>query len=196
MILLSVAHSASAKGAYNPAYSVSEYELSQIMTSSCKSILDINQIPCDVLDVGKMRPYMSYKLNYIRRVKPELAIEIHLNSGNKNADYPMCVYYKNNALTKRCAQIILNNLKTGFEKQGWTKVRLLEVPTEIKGFDNSRYTFVTKTPCPSIIVEPLFISNNEQCKYLLSHGALNSIGEMIGEAILDWHAEKTHKGAV
>lgn len=186
MILLSVAHSASAKGAYNANFSVSEYEFSQIMTHACKVSLESNGIECDVLDVGFMKQYMSYKLNYIKRVNPELAIEIHLNSGSKTATYPMCIFYKNNDSAKRLSHMILNNLKIGFGNQGWTNVQPLDVPTERKGFDNKRYSFVLKSTVPAIIVEPLFISNDLQCKYLMSEGALSAVGMIIGEAIISW----------
>lgn len=190
MILLSIAHSAIAKGAYNSTFNVSEYDCSQIMTLGCKSVLDSNDLENEVMDVGKMRPYMSYKLNYLKKVNPELAVEIHLNSGSKTADYPMCIFYKNDDSTRRCSQLILNNLKIGFEPHGWTNVQMLDVPTERKGFDNKRFVFILKSTCPSIIVEPMFLSNDIQCKYIMSDGALNAVGMLIGEAIVTWKKEK------
>lgn len=188
MILLSVAHSGAQKGYRNEKFGLSEYPLSQGITKSCAEYLKTNKEEIDVLDVGDMANYRTYKKKYINNLNAEISIEIHLNSGAKKAKYHSCFYYKNSQTAGRLSAIILNNLKTYFEPMGWGTVQSIGVPAP--NWPNERYGLILDTKPPVIIVEPLFLSNDEQALWVSEPKSTEILGEIIAKGILQWKLEK------
>lgn len=190
MILLSVAHSLAQNGACNEKFGLKEYQVSQLMTNSCREFLQSHKVETDVLDVGNMRNYRTFKKKYVNNLRPEIAIEIHLNSGPKSAKYHSCFYDKDNKTAKRASEIILHNLSVAFEPYGWGTIQNIGVPAP--NWPNERYGFILNTkPNAALIVEPLFVSNDQQAEWLSKSGAPESIGVLVAEGILQWKLEKT-----
>ncbi len=189
MILISVAHSSLAQGAENKTYQLTEYPLSKIASMACSEFLMANFIDNDVLDVGSMsqKEYLSKKINYINKTKPELALEIHFNGGSATATRSEIYYFGHDERTHRVSQLILNNFKNEFEPHGWGHVELKALPRP-PGEEN-RYNFVLKSKFPAIIIEPIFITNDKQAEWLLAEENVQLVGKMVAKGIIQWRQE-------
>lgn len=188
MIVISVAHSKTSPGAGNRNYGLSEYQLSQTMTKACADFLNGNLLEAQILDVGAMpyKKYINEKIRYINKSKPELALEIHLDGGSKDALHHSCFYRNSDDSAKRVSNLILHQLKDLFEPLGWGHVNPIGLPA--KGYGN--YALVLDTKYPTLIVEPLFITNDVHAKVLTDEDYLAEIGKEIAKGILQWHSEK------
>lgn len=191
MILISVAHSAGS-GAFNKKFNLQEYNCSQVMSKACSNHLTINSIENEIFDVGVVDAQAErkkLKKEYIKKVNPKLAIEIHLNSdGVGIANYSSCFTWKDNESTFSLSREIINNFKIGMNNKIPGGFKSFIIPSD--GFDSRRFWFLSDNACDSIIIEPCFISNDEQAKYLLDESYLNSIGYMVAEAIISWNKKK------
>lgn len=201
MILISVAHSAGS-GAYNSKYELQEYNCSQVMSRSCYNSLKSSGIDCFVYDVGKIehqKDRIKMKLLKIKELTPKLSIEIHLNSygtkvgteeenkeenKEKNINYSSVFYDENKYKAKNVAKLISENFKKGFESKNFSSHKCIGLPCD--GFDIERFWFVTRPVTESLIIEPCFISNNEQAKLLTQESYLNAIGFMVADGVKKW----------
>lgn len=211
MIFISVAHSVGT-GAVNNTYKLQEYDCSQVMSKACHDHLKSKGVDCVLYDVGKVDKQSErkrLKKNQILKHNPELAIEIHLNStlpdvkssftykddkgseyykvnyGNDSSvNYSSCFYWGENERTQRLSSMIINNFKIGMKSKIPGGFKYFGIPSP--GFDTERFWYLTENKCDSVIVEPCFISNNEQAKFLKDESYLNSIGYMVAEAIALW----------
>lgn len=187
MILLSIGHSAAARGAHNKKFNVSEYDLCKVMVNSACDIMHSKAIDCVVLDANNKFPYHNHKVMVVNACKPQVAVEFHLNSyPGSGATYSSCFFWGQNKAMSRLSAFILANCKTAFEPMKWGQIKSVGLPED--GYDLDRYWFITETKYPALIVEPLFISNNEQAAWLTSRGAPEAVGMLIAEGILSWMA--------
>ena len=191
MIFISVAHSVGS-GAFNELYNLQEYNCSQVMSKSCADHLTTNGIKNVLFDLGRVDTQSKrkqIKKEQIKLYNPELAIEIHLNSESTGSvNYSSCFTWKNNDSTLELSKDIINNFRIGMKNKIAGGFKEFVIPSD--GFDVNRFWYLSDNKCNSIIVEPCFISNNEQAKYLLQESYLNSIGYMVAEAIKKWKNTK------
>lgn len=210
MIFISVAHSAGS-GAVNHTYKLQEYDCSQVMSKACHDHLKLKGVDCTLYDVGKVDKQSErkrLKKAQIARINPKLALEIHLNSappdvirrieksseiqfiyGNKSSvNYSSCFHMSDNEKTRKISSLIINNFKLGMKNKIPGGFKYFSLPSP--GFNMNRFWYLTENAkenkCDAIIVEPCFISNDEQAKFLMDESYLNSIGYMVAEAIADW----------
>lgn len=206
MIFISVAHSAGS-GAVNHTYKLQEYDCSQVMSKACHDHLKLKGVDCTLYDVGKVNKQSErkrLKKNEIARINPKLALEIHLNSAppsvirriekkddvqmiygdDSPVNYSSCFHWEENERTQKLSSMIINNFKIGMKNKIPGGFKYFGIPSP--GFDTQRFWYLSENKCDSIIIEPCFISNNEQAKFLMDASYLNSIGYMVAEAIADW----------
>lgn len=187
MIFISVAHSVGS-GAENVKYNLQEYNCSQVMSKACADHLSLNKISNFVFDLGKVDTQSrrkQLKKEKIKELNPDLALEIHLNSDeSKNVNYSSCFTWKDNESTLELSRDIINNFKIGFKNHVSGGFKSFVIPSP--GFDVKRFWYLSDIKCRSIIIEPCFISNDEQAKFLLQEAYLNSIGYMVAEAVTKW----------
>ena len=186
MIFLSVAHSVGS-GAFNKNINLQEYDCSKIMTAVCAEYLKSKNIDVHVLDVGKIDTQSErkrIKKQEISNKKPDLALEIHLNSSeDKTVNYSSCFYWGVNSKTKFISDLIVKNFSVGFAKN-IRRYRSMGLPCP--GFDLRRFWYITENKCDSIIVEPCFMSNDEQAVKLKDESYLKGIGLMVADGVENW----------
>jgi len=188
MICISIAHSSKFRGAANTLYGINEYEMSRQASRVCFEILADNGYACTLVDCGNLNDteYSIYKTKLINSMnpQPDLALEIHLNSSeDKSAHYGEVLYKETTKsyIAKTSADSICQYLKDGFTKSINPLIYTDNGPIA----DERGLFFLDKIHCPSIIVEGLFISNNEQADWLKNNGA-QAYGALIANGILNW----------
>lgn len=189
-ILISVGHSKKVKGASNESVGVHEYDLCKKIASSAAEMINKSEFKCEFFDIGDVFPYRQKKIDFVNKhLDLALAIEFHLNSyPGKTATYSSCFFMGNDKDMAELSECILGYLKSGLYNHGWNKIKSVGLPSD--GYDIERYWFVTKAKCPAMIVEPLFISNDEQAMWLKTTGACEAVGMIIAEGILKWMRKK------
>lgn len=185
-ILISVGHSEKAKGASNNSVGVYEYDLCKKIASSAAEVIKNSEFKCEFFDIGNVFPYHQKKVDFVNKhLDLALAIEFHLNSySGKTANYSSCFFMGNNKDMASLSECILGNIKSGCSGHGWNNIKSVGLPSA--GYNIKRYWFITETKCPAMIVEPLFISNDEQAEWLNTAGACEAVGMIIAEGILKW----------
>lgn len=191
MIFISVAHSIGS-GAVNKLYNLQEYNCSQVMSKACSDHLTSNGVKNVLFDLGRVDTQSKrkqIKKEQIKLYKPELAIEIHCNSDeDSKINYSSCFTWNGNDSTLELSHDIVNNFRIGMKNKISGGFKSFVVPSP--GFDVNRFWYLSDNKCNSVIVEPCFISNNEQAQYLSQESYLNSIGYMVAEAITKWKKNK------
>lgn len=186
MILLSIGHSSRVRGVCNKKYNLYEYDLCKKIVYAANEWLVSRKVPTYILDVQEKYPYGSYKISVVRSLNPQVALEFHLNgSPSEEANYSSCFWWNGNHKIGRLAAHILKNLQSGFKSLSWGDTKSVPLPCE--GYDIERYWFVTETKkVPSMILEPLFLTNNEQAAWLSMPGSCEAVGLMIAEGVWSW----------
>lgn len=180
-ILISVAHSAKSQGAVNSTGVLTEYHVSLRASEACWRSLS-GEFAVELFDVG-LRNASEYDEDKLRRVNqcmPELALEIHCNSGPPGAQYHEVIYANEQSLAKEPAQLICSALTEGFSgghHKAW--------PSRGARADDRNLFFLQKTRVPALIVEGLFISNEEQAGWLATGGA-ETYGILVATGIKRW----------
>jgi N-acetylmuramoyl-L-alanine amidase len=187
-ILLSVAHGSSSQGARNVLCGLYEYPISQVMTKSAAEVLRSGGIECLVYDCMDTFPYKNAKISKVNKEKADLSVEIHLNSFSERANYSSCFYWNGSKNGEESSRFILDSLTKELSKNGWNNSKLVAIPSP--GYFLERYWFITETDTPSIIVEPLFLSNKDQAIWLSAKRNQELLGKLVGEGLLKWSQTK------
>lgn len=188
MICISIAHSSKARGASNDVLHLTEYEVSKIASYACFDVLRNNGYPVTLMDCGSLNDveYSIYKTKLINSMipEPELSMEIHLNgSTDKNACYGEVLYKTGikSFLSKTAADCISDAINYGFTKS----LHPLRFKNHGSQTSDRHLFFLDKINCPSIIVEGLFISNDEHAAWLKDNGA-QAYGVLVANGLLKW----------
>lgn len=179
-VLLSVAHSHLARGAENARHGINEYDVSLRATEAAAAVLRQRSCPVVVLDAAHnpVTVYDDIKVAAARALNPSLAVEIHCNSNaDKRANYGEVIHRAGDPLALRAAVTVADHLRDalGSTKHLW--------PWRGARIDERGLFFLQKTNCPALIVEGLFISNDEQAEWLASPGGAEAYGALVGEGI-------------
>lgn len=127
----------------------------------------------ELIDCGALMP-SEYAIEKVARVNgcaPALAIEIHCNgASDPRANYAEAIYHPSSPIVGRAAaQAICDALAVGYAANhaNWSvkgpRANSLEQ-------DLHWDFFLSKTSVPAVIVEGLFLSNNEQAQWLATGG--------------------------
>jgi len=173
LVVLSVAHAMyrngvtiDRSGSRNENLNINEYEYSLGTSMKIINLLNLkNSCKAVLLDYSYIDSYhemMKRKIIDINSLNPKLAIEIHFNAFNEQVKGHEVLYYSKYG--KYYANIINNNLSNMKEfgiDRGITQRKDL--------------FFLKTTKCPAVIVEPLFLDNNSEARYLLDSSFLDSL---------------------
>lgn len=184
-VVLSVAHSFRAQGAVNQRHALTEYDVSLRAVDAACGVLRQHDWPVVVIDAGDNGPaaYASAKTHIINAINPGLAVEIHCNaSEDSTASYGEVIHHPVSAIGMRAANTVGDHLRDalGSTKHLWPWRGAREWKP---AFDKHQFFFLSRSNCPSIIVEGLFISNDEQAEWLASPGGAEAYGALVGEGI-------------
>lgn len=180
-ILISVAHSSAAVGAVNSQGTLTEYYVSLRASEALWRSLS-GEFECELYDCGPLKPadYSEKKIAKINSCHPQLAIELHCNAGPPGAQYSEVIYASDKSPAKAAAIIIADSVGEGFAKGNHGKW-----PRHGARVDDRDLFFLQKTNVPSLIVEGLFISNDEQASWLAT-GGCESYGILVAAGIKRW----------
>jgi N-acetylmuramoyl-L-alanine amidase len=152
-IAVSAGHYLEAKGAYNKTYNLYEHDLCWEFALSVLTYLEEADIPTVLVPRGTL----TKKIAYINKNSCLCAVEIHLNSVSFNATGAECLYYPRSELGKNlatyCQTAIVNSLH--IRDRGIVA--------------RDRLVFLSRTNCPAIITESLFLSNDDEVEQYLMH---------------------------
>lgn len=184
-IVLSVAHSHQAQGASNERFGLTEYAVSLRATEAAAAVLRQRDCPVVVLDVAHnpASRYDDIKVSAVNALNPSMAVELHCNwSSNKHANYGEVIHHPRSPIGLRAAVTVADHLRDalGNTKHLWPWRGAREWSEAI---DQDRFFFLERTNCPALIVEGLFISNDEQAEWLASPGGAEAYGALVGEGI-------------
>lgn len=185
-VVLSVAHSWRAYGAYNRKVGLKEYDVSLRATEACAAVLRQHDCPIGIVDAGDngAKEYARIKTEVINAINPSLAVEIHCNaSQDSTANYGEVIHHPSSPIGMRAAVCVSDMLRNalGNTKHLWPWHGAREWKPQ---FDQHQFFFLSRTNCPSIIVEGLFLSNDEQAAWLASSGGAESYGALVGDGIV------------
>lgn len=185
---LSLAHSSRARGARNASIKLDEYSVSERATLAASSVLRGAGIPLALIDAAdtNAKHYANFKVEAINKLNPTVAVEIHCNaSEDQDAQYGEVIHHPVSTVGEAAARAVSNRLRDtlGYSRHSWPWHGHREwSPAR----DKHQFFFLSRTNCPSIIVEGLFISNDEQALWLKSEGGAETYGLMVGEGLVDF----------
>ncbi len=169
-IALSIGHSILKNGECTSASGVvNEYKYNKKLAPYIKKYLEKVGCTVDIINVPEKK-YTSkssektYKLDKINGHKYDMAIELHLNCANGKAHG--CEVYYVSSKGKEIAQRIDKKLGTVFTDRGVKTAQLY---------------FLTKTDCPSALVESFFCDSKSDYKIGKDY---DKIGKLIAEGIV------------
>ena len=155
-IAISAGHYPEAKGAYNKTHNLWEYDICTNIASIVAIELQELNIPIVFVPTGAL----TKKIAFINKSDCLCAIEIHLNSASVIGSGTECLYYPRSERGKTLAQFCQTALVFNLSLRDRGLVA------------RERLAFLSRTTCPSVITEALFLNNNVEVEsYLLDdHG--------------------------
>lgn len=169
-IALSIGHSILKNGECTSASGVvNEYKYNKKLAPYIKKYLEKVGCTVDIINVPEKKftsksSEKTYKLDKINGHKYDMAIELHLNCANRKAHG--CEVYYVSSKGKEIAQRIDKKLGTVFTDRGVKTAQLY---------------FLTKTDCPSALVESFFCDSKSDYKIGKNY---DKIGKLIAEGIV------------
>lgn len=131
---------------------------------------------CDSNSTHQKRDDMAKRISLINASQARLAISIHQNSFEQQAQKGAQVfYYSGSPEGKALGEQLQDSIKQGIGDGN---------RREAKGNDN--YYLLLHTKCPTVIVECGFLSNPEETGLLLQEGYQEQMAEAIKNGILNW----------
>lgn len=132
---------------------------------------------------------LKRKVKLVNKARPNIAIEVHLNSSNsEKARGALCMYYPQKR-SRDLARFILQGIKDA------TLAPILGSSLPTRGAYIGHYRldpskailyFLRKTKCPAVVVEPLFISNKEDADLLRKSRIHNTIAAGIYLGVIQY----------
>lgn len=183
-ILISVAHSSKAVGASHPDKTPCEYEVSKRASMILFRHL-AGEYAVELFDCGALsaQDYDDAKVARVNTCKPSLAIELHCNAAtDQRANYSETIYARHST-AKAAAEHIATALADGYtaEKLKWRNRGARE--------DDRGLFFLQRTIVPCVIVEGMFISNDEAKHWLVTGNSITGqekYGTFVADGIKRW----------
>lgn len=188
-VLFSVAHSSKATGAQAPDQLLTEYMVSLRATLAAFRNL-AGEFPVEMLDIGPLSPidYADAKVTAINRCNPSLAIEIHCNAGPPDRNYGEVIHHRNSSEGARAAEAIAHSLVNGFSAGNHKAWPSRGGRINTVAHDKHLMFLLERTAPPTVIVEGLFISNQEQSMWLARDGGCEAYGLLVAAGVRLWIA--------
>ena len=184
MIVFSVAHTKLAQGAQTKE-GLTEYEVSKAASRAAFESLFTAGVPCAMFEIGKFSQVESVGPKQLMPSRlASLAVEIHCNSSGTapSANYSECIHYPGSKAGKEAATFICDAMKKGFNagSHKW--------PARGPRADGGLFFLKGKTP--SVIVEGVFVSNQEQAAWLATNGGPEAYGLLVAEGLKQWWSKQ------
>lgn len=174
-VMVVVAHSNASKGVVvdeGNAIKIDEYEMSKRATVALVRALSNDfRVTYSHQAIGGDKNYLPLKVDEVNAVGPDIALEMHLNSGPSTANYREVIYYPGSAKGKRAAELIAEALTDKFPNERPCKARANSVAA-----DKHMMYFLDKTTVPSVLVEGFFLTNKDHRELLLRSGGAEDYG--------------------
>lgn len=174
----------SGKVAINGKY---EKEINLIISNFLKEYLENNNIEVyltreddnglyEETDKNKKSSDMKKRCDIIETKNANVAVSIHQNSFTDEAVKGAQVfYYTHSSEGKELASVIQQSIKSNVDNEN----------TRIEKANDSYYMLIN-TPCPTVIVECGFLSNEEEANLLSSSEYQQLIAKAIGDGIIEY----------
>lgn len=199
--VISVGHSSAVGGEFNENLGVNEYGVAKDVAFRIDSRLREVGVESTLIDAGALKKYISYKINNINYINPDLALEFHFDSFGVPSDKldddenpiivpvlstdksnPHILYWKDNPNSERIAKNIAFAIDNACLDKKFKKTTLIAIPC--KGYDIRRYWFLRRLKCLSMIVELGWMHNDKQIEeYMNDNKFKNNLANNIVDAI-------------
>lgn len=184
-VALIVGHSVRDGGVYNEKYNINEYRYNDII---------VKQLAQDISkDYPEIEPIIIYRDSYsklpfkVNETFVDVAIEFHLNAAeNKSANGCEMLYWNKSTKGHELASMFQINVTNmlGLRDRGVKPLK-----------DNSRGGYLLKsTSMPTIIVEPFFLSNDNELGRMMKPIKQKKLVEAYFDSIVDYYEEVFLKG--
>ena len=134
---------------------------------------------------------LKAKVQIVNQAKPNLAVEVHLNScGDPKQRGALCLYYpsqKSRDLSRFILEGIHNCSAIGIVGSALIKKRGVYAGHFRLDPSKPILYFLRKTRCPAVVIEPLFLSSPDDCELLAKgSGVHEMIAAGIYNGIIEW----------
>jgi len=185
-IVISPGHYEAYKGVNKNGYV--EYDEVKKITQLVKDKLSLDY------DVDVVEGVLLDKVNAINDINPVLAVEIHLgNTNNSKTGGSRSFFMLNRTDSKSLAEHLLNSCVNHLGTKdrgahiGWYKKISPAMVTKNKAptpeWKAKVDLFLSKTTCPSAIIEPFYISSIGDCEQFISEEQYNEVANAIVEGV-------------
>lgn len=184
-VMFCVAHSSAAVGAVNDAALLNEYTVS--LRASLAAVRSLaGEVPVEFFDCGPIKnakDYLAAKVAKVNACSPALVVEIHCNSSDfSNADYSEVIYHRNSVPGAEAASVVAASLAEGFTLGHHKHWQQRGARPNTEEHDKHLFYFLEKTNAPALIIEGVFISNDEQARWLVG-GGQEAYGLLVAEGV-------------
>ena len=171
-VFIGIGHGGTDSGAVAKGFK--EKDLNLAIGLACRDYLVKNGITVQISRVSDTTDYLADKIHRCNVFAPDLAIDIHNNSGGGNGAECLCGI--NDTKSKEFAQNVLDEIgKLGQEKRG--------VKTKLNSTGHDYFGFIREVDSPSIIVECAFIDTTDVYKISTPENQ-KKMGEAIARGIM------------
>jgi N-acetylmuramoyl-L-alanine amidase len=176
-VAISAGHYPQAKGAYNKTYGLHEHDLCYGFALNIVALLKDLDIPTLLVPTGTL----SKKVTFINKNNCLFAVEVHLNSAKFVATGTECLFYSRSELGKVLAQTLQVELVDALKLRNRGVV------------PRKKLTFLSRTVCPAVLTESLFLNNDEEVElYLLNQSGKDKIVNAHVKAIKDYYERRIY----
>lgn len=158
-------------GAVSKKYSYHEFKICKEITKSCVDELKSYNCSVELVNYNGDKNLLE-RIKYVNANKFDFIVEIHLNSHTtSSANGTECYYYATDNAGKKVAISLCDNISKEFK-------------TVNRGAkEGSNFGIVRQTNCTALLLECLFISNDEVLKLKDAQGT-NHMGLAIADSIV------------
>lgn len=147
-------------------------------------------------DVDVVTGKLIDKVNKINELNPDLAIEVHLgNTNNSKTSGSRSFFMLNKQSSKDLAQSLLDSCVNELDTKnkgiyvGWYKKISPSMVEKGKAPEDWKVKidlFISKTNCPSAIIEPFYISSTTDCEDFIASENHEEIADALAIGIEDY----------
>jgi N-acetylmuramoyl-L-alanine amidase len=119
----------------------------------------------------------SARQEFCRKAKVDLHLQCHLNAGK--GSYSLILYKENGA--ELLAQMLAVNLQDKLRQQ-ITNAKVEKATKHVRGFN------CIMKDIPSLLLEPMFLDNDEHYEFLVYKAGTMELGKIIADTIIQWDA--------
>ena len=179
-VALVVGHTAKAPGAVNGEYALSEFAFNLPLVEKLKARLGRTKNEAVLILRDEPDDYKGLPAK-INAAKPDFIVSFHANAGPEGSEGSEVLYFTGSKAGQRLASVMLERI-----------VRALG--TKNRGIKPRTYSerggyLLAKTEAPCVIVEPFFLSNNEETRRAVTSEGMAALLAAYEDGILRYVGE-------